>query len=61
MNMPNCTDYGNAMAKSLIQIQIQIQIPIIYLGFGYKGLVFSRNNGWTMENMDKGLTVNGYW
>ena len=28
-----------------------------YLGFGYKGLVFCRNNGWLMENMDKGLTV----
>ena len=24
---------------------------------GYKGLVFCRNNGWIMENMDKGLTV----
>ena len=23
----------------------------------YKGLVFCRNNGWIMENMDKGLTV----
>ena len=27
------------------------------MGFGYKGLVFCRNNGWLMENMDKGLTV----
>ena len=25
--------------------QIQIPIPNIYLGFGYKGLVFCRNNG----------------
>ena len=36
--------------------QIQIQIPNKYLGFGYKGLVLFRNNGWLMENMDKGLT-----
>ena len=28
-----------------------------YLGCGYKGLVFCRNNGWIMENMDKGLNV----
>ena len=29
-----------------------------YLGFGYKGLVvFCRNNGSLMENMDKGLTI----
>jgi hypothetical protein len=27
------------------------------LGCGYKGLVVCRNNGWIMENMDKGLTV----
>ena len=37
--------------------QIQIQIANKYLGCGYKGLVFCRNNGWIMENMDKGLTV----
>ena len=24
---------------------------------GAKGLVFGRNNGWLIENMDKGLTV----
>ena len=37
----------------------QIQIPVLnkYLGFWYKGLVFCRNNGWLMENTDKGLTV----
>ena len=35
----------------------QIPIPNKYLEFGYKGLVFCRNNGWLMENMDKGLTV----
>ena len=27
------------------------------MGCGYKGSVFCRNNGWIMENMDKGLTV----
>ena len=27
------------------------------MGFGYKGLVFCRNNGWLMENMEKGLTL----
>ena len=30
--------------------------PKKYLGFGYKSLVFCRNNGCIMENMDKGLT-----
>ena len=28
------------------------------MGFGYKGLVFCRNYGWLMENMDKTL---GFW
>ena len=28
-----------------------------YLGCGYKGLVFCRNNGWIMENIEKELTV----
>ena len=37
--------------------QIQIPLPNKYLGVGYKGLVFYRNNGWIMENMDKELTV----
>ena len=37
--------------------QIQISIPSKYLGFGYKGLVFFRNYGWLMENMDRGLLV----
>ena len=27
------------------------------MGFGYRGFVFCRNNGWLVENMDKGLTV----
>ena len=42
------TDYGHMMAaKSFFAAQIKIQIPIPnrYLGFGYKGLVFCRNNG----------------
>jgi hypothetical protein len=52
----NSTDCMNA--KSLILLaQIQIPIPNKNLGWGYKGLVFSRNNGWIIENMDKGLTV----
>ena len=34
-----------------------IPIPNKYLGFGYKHLVFCRNIGGLMENMDKGLTV----
>ena len=29
----------------------------MYLGFGYKGLVFCKNNGWLLEKMDKGFTV----
>jgi hypothetical protein len=37
--------------------QIQIPIPNKYLGCGYKGLVFCRNNACIIENMDKGLTV----
>ena len=41
--------------------QIQIPVPNKYLGFGYKGLVFCRNNGWLMKNMDKGLYQNGCW
>ena len=27
------------------------------IGFGYKGLVFYKNNGCLMENIDNGLTV----
>ena len=33
------------------------KIPNKCLGFGYKGLVYCRNNDWLMENMDKGLNV----
>ena len=34
--------------------QIQIQIPNKYLGFGYKGLVFCRNNGWSHRKHGQG-------
>ena len=44
-NQKNIMDYGHTMAKSQNK----------NLGFGYKGLVFCRNNGWLMENIDKGL------
>ena len=45
-------------AKSLIlAAQIQIPIPNEYLRCGYKGLVICRNNGWKIENIDKGLTL----
>ena len=37
----------------------KILIPNKYLEFGSKGLVFCRNNGWLMENMDK--CQNGCW
>ena len=37
--------------------QIQIPIPKHFLEFGYRGLVFCRNNGWWMEKMDKEPTV----
>ena len=37
--------------------QIQILIPNKYLGCGYKGLLFCRNNGWITENMDQ----NRWW
>ena len=50
------TDYGHTMVKSLILCGPNSN-PNKYLGFGYKGLVFCRNNDWLIENMDKGLTV----
>ena len=37
--------------------KIQIKIPNKYLGCGYKGSVFCRNNSWIMENMDKGMRM----
>ena len=52
------TDYGHTKAKSLILCGPNSNpIPNKHLGCGYKGLVFCRNNGLIMENMDKGLTV----
>ena len=46
------TDYGHMKAKSLILYGLNSNpIPNKYLGCGYKGLVFCRNNGWLMENM----------
>ena len=51
------TDYGHTKARSFA-VQIQIPIQNEYLGCGYKGFkVLCRNNGWIMENMDKGLTA----
>ena len=45
------------VSKHGLRTAAQIQIPNKYLGCRYKGLVFSRNNGWIMENMGKGLTI----
>ena len=33
---------------------MQIPMPNKYLGCGYEGLGFCRNDGWIMENMDIG-------
>ena len=54
--MPMPTDYGHTKSKSLFAAQIQIQIPIPnkYLGCGFKGLVFCRNNGQLMEKSGQG-------
>ena len=49
-------DYKHMMAKSLILCSPHLNSNK-YLGVGYKGFVFCRNNGWLIENMDKGLTV----
>ena len=54
--MPRTTDTRRLNLK-LFEAQIQIPLPNKYLGFGYKELVFCRNNGWIMENMVKELTV----
>ena len=53
---PRTTDTRRLNLK-FFAAQIQIPLPNKYLGVGYKGLVFCRNNGWIMENMDKELTV----
>ena len=43
-------DYGHTMVKSLnFAAQIQIPIPQKYLG-----LVFCKNNGWIMKNIEVG-------
>ena len=48
------TDYGHTMAKSHFLCDPNSN------PFGFtKGLVFSRNNGCLMRNMDEGLTVLG--
>ena len=44
---PRTTDTWKVNPK-LFAAQIQIQIPDKYLGCGYKGLVFCRNNGWIL-------------
>ena len=62
--------YGNTMGQfgawttdtrrlNLIFLGTQIDISLLneYLGLGYRGSVFFRNNGWILENMDKELTV----
>ena len=45
-SLPNftCTDYGHTMAKFLILCDPNSNILNKYLGFGYKGLGFCRNN-----------------
>ena len=52
------TEYEHTKAKSLILCeQNSNHNPNKYLGYGCKGSVFCRNNGWIMENMDKGLSI----
>jgi hypothetical protein len=41
----------------LFAVQIQIPLPNEYMWVGYKSLVFCRNNGWMIKNMDKVLTL----
>ena len=58
MSVCKATDYGYTMDNPyFVETQIQIPIPNKYLAWGYKGLVFCRNNGWLIENMDMGITV----
>ena len=45
------TDYGHTKAESQIICGTNSNPTPKY------GVVFYRNNGWIMENMDKGLTV----
>ena len=50
------TNYGHTKAKSQIIFSAQIQNPLQnkHLGFGYKALVFSRNNGWIIAKNGQG-------
>ena len=41
------TDYGHTIAKSPI---LCVPNSNKYFGFGYKDIIFCRNNGWLMEN-----------
>ena len=52
-----CFPLFNHYFYEKLSLYIQIPIPNKYLGCGYKGLVFCRNNGWVMKNMYKGLSV----
>ena len=56
--LANSTNYGHLMAKSLILCSPNSnpKPKWIFGMWSYKGLVFCRNNGWMMKNMDKGLT-----
>ena len=45
----NCVCYS---IRSMFRV-----LGVYNFGYGYKGLVFCRNNGWKMENMDTGITV----
>ena len=49
-------DYGHTKAKFLILCGPNSN-PKWIMGCGYKGLVFCRNSGWIMENMNKGLKM----
>ena len=53
---PRTTDTRRLNLK-FFAAKIQMPLPNNYLGVGYKGFGFFRNNGWIMENMDKELTV----
>ena len=55
---PRTTDHGHTKVSLIFEFQIQNPIPNEYLGCWS----FCSNNGWIMENMDKGLTVpKWYW
>ena len=52
-------DYGVRTHKDYIHPRFKFKswTQMDTWGFVYKGLVFCRNNGWIMENMEKGITV----